>query len=585
MPETWFADLPISEKFPIYTRANAGEVMPDPVSPLCASLGLVAAGEQGWRDAYANTGTCDLTDFESDRPNTIGHFGGYLFLNMSMTRLFGARFPGMTPEQVDLQYFGTMPGIPPYIAEDWHTSDVHTGRLVEFLTWTFTQTDLPELRADAQRVQAIVNGRPDFSTMSNRELLARARALTGEYRSLFERHIGTSSASGIGIGTVAGVCQAIGRPELLMPLISAAGDVDSAAPSWAMWEMSRTVRNSKSLTALFDANSRDINSALINSPADAGVDADVAKLREELRSFMARFGSRGPNEWELRSLTWELRPNLVLVAVDRMRGMADSESPQHHTDRLKAEREKVTGEVLAMLAGNDEALGQFMGGLNVTLLFSSGRERSKTNSIRIVHEQRLAVREVGKRMVEAGHLDNVEQIFMLQDGIPVSEFEAFLAAPESFKETLRAREKDYLELFDYEPPFIINGVVPPLNTWARRSNAAAVAQVASGDVLTGIAGCPGTATGIARVILDPSDPFALEPGDILVAPVTDPAWTPLFVPAAAVVVDVGAQVTHAVIVSRELGIPCVVSVTDATKKIPNGAMITVDGTNGTVTIH
>jgi phosphoenolpyruvate synthase/pyruvate phosphate dikinase len=67
--------------------------------------------------------------------------------------------------------------------------------------------------------------------------------------------------------------------------------------------------------------------------------------------------------------------------------------------------------------------------------------------------------------------------------------------------------------------------------------------------------------------------------------VTDPAWTPLFVPAAAVVVDVGAQITHAVIVSRELGIPCVVSVTDATKKITDGATITVDGAAGTVTIH
>jgi rifampicin phosphotransferase len=70
----------------------------------------------------------------------------------------------------------------------------------------------------------------------------------------------------------------------------------------------------------------------------------------------------------------------------------------------------------------------------------------------------------------------------------------------------------------------------------------------------------------------------------LIAPLTDPAWTPLFIPAAAVVVDVGAQVSHAVIVSRELGIPCVVSVTDATRRIPDGAMVTVDGTNGTVTI-
>jgi pyruvate,water dikinase len=78
--------------------------------------------------------------------------------------------------------------------------------------------------------------------------------------------------------------------------------------------------------------------------------------------------------------------------------------------------------------------------------------------------------------------------------------------------------------------------------------------------------------------------LALEPGDVLIAPITDPAWTPLFVPAAAVVVNVGAQVSHAVIVSRELGIPCVVSVLDATQRIPDGALVTVDGTTGTVTL-
>ena len=85
-------------------------------------------------------------------------------------------------------------------------------------------------------------------------------------------------------------------------------------------------------------------------------------------------------------------------------------------------------------------------------------------------------------------------------------------------------------------------------------------------------------------MLDPTDPRGLEPGDVLVAPITDPAWTPLFVPAAAVVVDVGAQITHAVIVSRELGLPCVVSVTGATRTIPDGALVEVDGAAGTVTI-
>jgi rifampicin phosphotransferase len=90
--------------------------------------------------------------------------------------------------------------------------------------------------------------------------------------------------------------------------------------------------------------------------------------------------------------------------------------------------------------------------------------------------------------------------------------------------------------------------------------------------------------GRARVILDSNDPTDLDPGDILVAPITDPSWTPLFVPAAGVVVDVGAPLSHAIIVSRELGIPCVISATDATRRIPNGALIRVDGNTGAVTI-
>jgi pyruvate,water dikinase len=104
-------------------------------------------------------------------------------------------------------------------------------------------------------------------------------------------------------------------------------------------------------------------------------------------------------------------------------------------------------------------------------------------------------------------------------------------------------------------------------------------------VLHGSAGSGGIATGRARVILDPTDPSELEPGDILIAPNTDPSWVPLFVPAAAAVVNVGAMGSHAMIVSRDLGIPCVVSVADATQRIPDGAMITVDGNAGTVTIH
>ena len=106
----------------------------------------------------------------------------------------------------------------------------------------------------------------------------------------------------------------------------------------------------------------------------------------------------------------------------------------------------------------------------------------------------------------------------------------------------------------------------------------------AGDVLTGDAGSSGVARGRARVVLDPADAGSLEPGEILVAPLTDPSWTPLFLPAAAVVVNVGALMSHAVIVARELAIPCVIALEGATEIIPDGALIEVDGTSGEVTV-
>ena len=112
--------------------------------------------------------------------------------------------------------------------------------------------------------------------------------------------------------------------------------------------------------------------------------------------------------------------------------------------------------------------------------------------------------------------------------------------------------------------------------------AAAIAQ--PGDVLEGKSGCAGVARGRVRVVLDPMEAVDLEPGEVLVAPITDPAWTPLFMPAAAVVVNVGALMSHAVIVSRELEIPCVVSVENATNLLVDGTMVEVDGTAGTVTV-
>ena len=102
------------------------------------------------------------------------------------------------------------------------------------------------------------------------------------------------------------------------------------------------------------------------------------------------------------------------------------------------------------------------------------------------------------------------------------------------------------------------------------------------NVLTGIASSAGVARGRARIVLDPSKGVTIHEGEILVAPYTDPAWTPLFIPAAAVVVEIGSLLSHASIVAREMGIPSVVAVTGATRELRDGDLIEVDGTSGTI---
>ncbi len=102
--------------------------------------------------------------------------------------------------------------------------------------------------------------------------------------------------------------------------------------------------------------------------------------------------------------------------------------------------------------------------------------------------------------------------------------------------------------------------------------------------LKGAPASAGTVTGKARVIMDPQGAH-LEPGEILVAPSTDPGWTPLFLTAGAMVMEMGGPISHGAVVAREYGIPAVVGVPGATVRINTGDVITVDGAAGTVRIE
>lgn len=201
--------------------------------------------------------------------------------------------------------------------------------------------------------------------------------------------------------------------------------------------------------------------------------------------------------------------------------------------------------------------------------FLSLREVTKYGLSQLLDETRRQVIEAGVLLENEGGLENAEDVWLY-------EFDELLAAIErpgaASTVDIESRRSDYQNHRTIRAPRVITstGEVPR------------GAELTDSDV-DGLVGTPtsgGVAEGIARVVREPGE-ASIESGDILVAPHTDPGWTPLFLNAGGLVTDVGGEMTHGSLVAREYGIPSVV-LAEATETLETGERIRVDGTRGTV---
>lgn len=572
--EPWIVGSRPSERFPVWTRANVGEVFPDPVAPLTFTLLMENETEGAWRDALVQMGGFTHDEFKPGEMETLGIFGSYCYLNASVSRILGERAPGLSAQAMDDLFFGAQPGIPPYEEQPGDQNEERAAALGQTFGWAMT-VDKLEMPLETEKLaDSLRANRPNLDAMSDQELWAYARdLLLTHFRRFFREHIYVTFLSSIPVGALTQICAAVGRPADAMKVISGVGDVESAAPSLAMWQMGRKVAASPELTAAFNGG---VEGLLDRLKATGQPGADFLK---DFDAFIYKYGCRGPKEWEVRNHTWETRPELALAAIDRMRLAKDDQAPGLRNKEMAAERERLVAEISGMLAGDAETQGMFNGAARAAVLFQAGRERTKTNCIKLAQEARMALHTIGRRRVAAGQADDIADFGMIK----ADEMEAWLADPAPFRDVIRQRKALFDAYAKKQEPFVFYKTQPDPDTWPAKGEVAPE-PVTVGDVLQGFPGCPGSYEGTARVVLDPIDPTACGPGEILVAPMTDPSWTPLFVSAGAVIVDVGAAQSHAMIVSRELGIPCVPSVTSATRRIPDGATVRVDGDAGTVTI-
>lgn len=572
----WVVDNELSDRWPVYTRGNVGEVSSTAATPLFWSMVGGPPAEREWKQALVEFGVFDIDEFRPDVIDIQGLVHGYVYLNLSNMRTFGARMPGATPDLMDRTYLGDRQA-PPYVPHPDDDKPEYTERILASVQRVLGETARPDVDLQREAAEELRSRRPDLATLTERELIARARAVMREdYPPFIRTHLRMVYEGSVVTGALDEALAPLEDPSLAVALTSGLGNVASAAPNEAMWKLGRRVADSAVLTAEFDRGVQDLDERL-----RASAEADAKAFVKEFDDFLYHFGSRSTQEWEVNAKTWETHPAIPLGMIDRMRLQPEDKSPAAQGARLRTEREAVLADVRSRLASMPEQLAALERVLNSVAVYSQAREQSKTNTIRVLHEARMCVVELGARYAEQGIFQQPADIVMVRE----DELDALVEDPSSFADTIAERWEWWRELSELEPPLIIEkGKVPPVTEWRKRREPG-VERAAAGEVLAGLPACAGVATGRARIIEDPEDGVDLQPGEILVAPWTDPGWTPLFTSAEAVVVNVGSSMSHAAIVSRELGIPCVLGVTDATKRIADGTLLTVDGAAGTVTVH
>lgn len=575
--QRWITDTDTTERFPLYTRGNADEVGPQPFSPLTWTLAWEQGAAPGTADGWVNLGGFRADEFRWPVPEVFGCWGGYFYNQVSVGRVFGVRMPGGSPDAIDQAYFGGRPDVPAYVPDPRDDDPELSGRLAGTMEWVLSTQQVPFLDTFVEQVHRWATERPDLRGLDDAALVAHGRAANHRLRLTWDVYARVVIAASVGPGVAQALASAMGRPEQALALFTSLGGVATASTSYEVWRLSRLVRRSTAVTAAFDGGVPGLMDRLRATGA-----ADGERFAEAFDGLLADHGHRGPNEWDLMSDTWLTRPELALSMIDQVRHQSDDRAPQARSGDGTALRESATAELLELSAGDPQAHGTLTMAIHSGQLFYRLREAGKDAAVRVMLEAKLPFHELGRRWTASGALAEPGDVFMLLE----SELDDAVADPMAWRSRLADRSVQFATLADREPPYTVchGESVPPIADWpSRRAVGAAGRPVAAGRLL-GIGVSPGVVTGRARVVGDLSEAAALEPGDILVCATTDPSWVPLFMVAGGVVCEIGAQASHAAIVSRELGVPCVVSVAGATSQLSEGDLVRLDGTAGTVDV-
>jgi pyruvate,water dikinase len=336
-----------------------------------------------------------------------------------------------------------------------------------------------------------------------------------------------------------------------------------------LWRVARVAaalpRVAERLRALERSAALDTLSALRGEPS-------AAPFVEAFDAYLDAYGWR--SNASFGTPTWAEEPTVPLMLL-RAYLEAGGYDPNAQQQRLGEEREAALREALAALDADGRARLEDV--LDAAVAVSPQLEDHN-----FFIDQRLAcmprrlVLAAGHRLVAKGVLDDPARVFFLR----VRELlDALAGSAAGLSETAWRRKEELAYWRAVTPPPFV-GAPPPEGA---PSGLPPAPRDGSGE-LRGSGVSAGVARGPARIVRSLAEADRLRPGDVLVTSVTQPAWTPLFGIASAIVTEVGGMLSHTAIASREYGLPAVVALRDAMRRIPDGRLIEVDGSAGTVQV-
>ena len=359
--------------------------------------------------------------------------------------------------------------------------------------------------------------------------------------------------------------------EMRIKLISGVTGNATMETNKALWDLAQKAKSSPAVSNLLHRyDAREVRRVLEETP-------EGRDFLKELERFLSVYGHR-EIRMDILYPTWGEDPAPVYSFVRSYLDTDEAHSPHLQQARLAKEREELM-EVVRTRMGQD-LRGRFViwpafrWALKHTQIHTRERDTMHFELTRVFPPFRRMLLELGRRWTERGLIAQPGDIFFLT----LDEATDVAESPRSMRELVAERRAEFEANKDRAWPDIIRGAEE------LRAEGREPVQVSDGQV-GGLGASPGVATGVARVIHGPEEFGKLKNGEILVAPLTNPVWTPLFAIAGGVVTEVGGMLSHGAIVAREYGIPAVMGVPGATGLVPEGKMVRVDGNRGIVSLE